>query len=135
MIGLIAAAALWFMPYDWKSNPDARFKVEAAQLARDHSYFWLDLHLVKSGEEDHSKDKPVWLETSGGEKLEAAAVTFGSRNDEGVTEIWYKFWVPEKDFAGPISLHLNDADLTIRSHSGVPSIEEGQTKVFRTKYW
>ncbi|MBK1883310.1 hypothetical protein JIN85_12860 [Luteolibacter pohnpeiensis] len=134
-IGLIVAAILWFMPYDWKADSAARFKVEATQITRDHSYFWLDVHLVKSGSEPHVKEKPVWLQGKDGEKLDSVGVTFGTDKDGEVSEIWYKFWVPESAFHGPLTLHLNEGELTIRSHADVPSLEEGQIKVYRTKYW
>jgi hypothetical protein len=39
------AAWSWLRPYEWKSDPVARFQIRQARVTRDHSNYWVDVFL------------------------------------------------------------------------------------------
>lgn len=137
LLGLSAVFALgaWFVPYDFTPDPGAKFKISATQLKRDRSNYWLNIHLVRSGNEGHDLMKPVRLVTRDGVKHEPADTTFGGEMGAGTTEIWFKFWLEESDLTAPISLRLNDGSLNVKKSSKVPKIADGAMRTFSNKFW
>lgn len=131
------AAAVWFLPYEWKQDPGARFKIAASQVKRDRSYYWLTLHLKKAGSEEHDLMKPVRLVLSDGRELEPADTTFSYPDEAGPkdTEIWFKFWLEERDLSGPLTLRLNDGTLKVKSSAAVPNIANGTMRTFSNHRW
>ena len=63
LLGLSAvfAAVSWFLPYEWAPDAGARFRIAATQVKRDRSYYWINVHLRKSGQARHDLVKPVRL--------------------------------------------------------------------------
>ncbi len=121
----------WFRPYEWNADPAARCKVTGVQITPDQSYFWLEAHLKVLPDERHDLQKPVFLTTASGSRLEPADTTFGSKDGVGTTDIWLKFWLESKDLAGPVTLHLNDGDLSIKKGSRIPT----KSRHFVTNQW
>lgn len=137
LLGLSAvfAAATWLLPYDFRPDPAARFKIAAVQLKRDRSNYWLNLHLKRAGHEGHDLRKPVRLITPDGTEHEPADTTFAGGMGPGTTEIWFMFWLEEADLKGPISLKLNDGILKVKSSAEIPSIADGAMRTFSTHRW
>jgi hypothetical protein len=129
------AGAVWFLPYEWRPDPGARFKIAAAQLKRDRSYYWLNIHLKKSGGEDHDLRKPVRMVLGDGRELEPADTTFAGEMGPGTTEIWFRFWLEEQDLKGPLTLRLNDGALKVKSSSEPPRIASGAMRTFSNHRW
>lgn len=129
------AAAVWFLPYEWRPDPGARFKISAAQVKRDRSSYWLNLHLKRSGEEEHDLRKPVRMILADGRELEPADTTFAGEMGPGTTAIWFRFWIEEDDLKGPLVLHINDGSLKVKSSTGVPSIASGSMRTFSNHRW
>jgi len=121
----------WFRPYEWNPDPAARCKVEGVQLTQDRAYFWLEVHLIVNPGQTHDLQKPVFLEISTGRKLEPAETTFGGTEGTGTTDIWFKFWLENKDLAGPLTLHLNDGKLSIKANDAVPP----KTRYYVSNHW
>lgn len=134
-VSTLFAAWAWFRPYEWSSDPAARCKVVAALVTRDKDYRWLDIHLKVNSGQEHDMMKPVRLELAGGQTLEAADTTFVGTPEQKTTDIWLKFWLEEKDLAGPVTLHLNDGKLVIKKSSGIPQLGNSVSRNFTTNQW
>jgi hypothetical protein len=134
-ISLVFAGWQWFRPYEWSSAPGARFRIVHSSLKRDHSHVWLDLYLKKSGEADHDLSKPVFLRLADGRELEPADTTLEGDEGEPVRALGFRFWLEEKDLAGPLDLTINDGVLSIRTGNGLPEIKEDGVRFFTTRNW
>ncbi len=120
ILSLAFASWSWFRPYEWSPDPAARCKVEGVQLTQDRTYFWVEVHLVVMPGMTHDLQKPVFLEASTGKKLDPAETTFSGAEGAGTTDVWFKFWMENKDLAGPLTLHLNEGKLSIKANDGIP---------------
>jgi hypothetical protein len=134
-LSLVFAGWQWFRPYEWRSDPAARFRIVRAGLKRDHSYVWLDLYLSKSGAQDHDLAKPVVLRLADGREIEPADTTIEGREGQPTRALGFRFWLEEKDFAGPLSLRLNDGSLGVRSGTGLPALATGDSLLFTSRNW
>jgi len=136
---LLAAAAFaiwtWFRPYQWQPDPGARYVVEAVEVTRDHSDFWVNVHLSRSGGEDHDLEKNLRLETADGTRLDPAETTLSGTAATGVTEIWLRFWLSEDQLGSPLTLHLNDGSLLVKSTRGLPVLKPSGSRVFTSHRW
>ena len=136
VVALTAVAAkVWTVKYDRDPDPKARFVIEAAQVSRDRSYRWVELHLRKSGEADHDLFKPVRLLTTDGTEHEPADTTFSGSPEKGFTDIWLKFWLVEADLKGQLSLLINDGKLQVKTSEGLPSTDDDGKAVFKSADW
>ena len=135
-VALVLVSALaawsWFRPYEWKADPAARFRIQQARITRDHSNYWVDVFLKGA---DHDLQKRVFLETADGRSLDPADTTLSGDEGKGITDLWFRFWLDEHDFSGPLKLHLNDGALLLRSSSGAPALESGESKILMTNSW
>ena len=129
------AAWTWLRPYAWQADPAARCKVVAAQVKKDQSFFWLDVHLKMLPGESHDLMKPVRLVTSQGRELEPADTTLAGADGKGTTELWFKFWLESADLEGPLKLRINDGSLVIKSSSGMPGLGSSGSEFFATHRW
>jgi hypothetical protein len=134
-ICLIYGAWVWLRPYEWNADPAARFKIVGAQVTQDRSYFWLDVHLKKSGEDPHDLKKPVRLRTAEGVEHEPAKTDFAGNPLSGTSDIWFRFWLEEKDLRGTLSLKLNDGALSVKSSTGLPKIGLSGARAFHSTRW
>ncbi|MEX1049399.1 MAG: hypothetical protein WED15_07715 [Akkermansiaceae bacterium] len=128
------AAWGWLRPYAWREDPAARAKVAGVLVTRDQSYFWVEAHLKMNPGEEHDLRQAVFLETPGG-KLDPADTTFGGREGEGTTDLWFKFWLDERQASGPLALHLNEGVLSIRTRQQLPALEGSSSRYFTTNQW
>ncbi len=138
---LVAAGWLWVRPYQWRIS-DSPIRIETARLTRDHSYFWLDLHLrAEAGQAvpdpllllvpDREAVKPAQIDLEGTPATDASEVA-------GLGEIHalsVKFWLEESQLAGPLELQAGSARLKVRSRSGVPAMENDESQTFHTHRW
>lgn len=136
LLPAIAFAAWgWLRPYAWRADPAARAKVAGVLVTRDQSYFWLEAHLKMNPGEEHDLRQAVLLETPAG-KLAPADTTFGgSGGGKGTTELWFKFWLNEQQASGPLTLHLNEGTLSIRTRLGPPALGAGSSRYFNINSW
>lgn len=136
LLGLSAvfSVAAWLLPYEWNPDPAAGFKIAATQVKRDRSYLWVTVHLKKSGDAELDLMKPVRL-IEGNVEHEPADTTLGGMAGEGTSEVWYKFWLEDKQLAGPLHLKINDGKLLVKSSKGVPGIADGMMKTFSNHRW
>lgn len=137
LLGITTAFAgwTWLRPYAWQAVPAARCKVVGAQVKKDQSFFWLDVHLKLLPAQSHDLMKPVRLVTSQGRELEPADTTMGGIQGKGTTELWFKFWLDSADLQGPLKLRINDGVLVIRSGSGIPALGSSGAEYFTTHRW
>ena len=135
LVSTAFAAWGWFRPYAWRSDSAARCKIAEVLVTRDHSYFWLDVHLKVTPGMVHDLRKPVFLQNSAGKAFEPADTTLSGDDGRSTSEIWFKFWLDTPDFGGPLSLHLNDGTLVIRSGSGAPPLGNSAFRNFTTTEW
>jgi hypothetical protein len=134
-LSLAFAGWQWFRPYDWSSEPGARFQIAHCSLKRDHSFVWVDLYLKKSGDTPHDLSKPVLLRLADGRELEAADTTLEGDEGQPVRALGLRFWIEGKDLAGPLDLKLNDGSLRVRTGTGLPELTEGEARFFTTCNW
>lgn len=136
---LVASATFavwtWTRPYQWRPDEDARAKIVAAGLQRDHSFHWLDLRLKIRPGLEHDLRKPVFLETPGRARIEPADTTLAGDENRPIDEIFLRFWLEEGDLDGPITLHLNDGSLSVRTGSGEPRMHRDGRANFNTRRW
>ena len=129
------AAWSWMRPYSWRADPAARCTVTETLVTRDHSFFWVDVHLKVNPDMTHDLRKPVRLESAAGKKFEPADTTLVGTPGQGTTEIWFKFWLESADLQGPLTLHLNDGKLMVKSRDGVPDLGSSTYRNFTTNHW
>lgn|GEM_PF-668241 len=134
-LSVLFAAAAFILPYEWSPDPGARFKIAAVQAKRDRSYYWITVHLKKTGEENHDIMKPVRLQLGSLKALEPADITFQGNAEAGFTEVWYKFWVSESEAFNPFHLKINDGVLTVKTSEGMPPIHDGMMRTFSNPRW
>lgn len=134
-VSVVFAAWQWFRPYDWSPDPAARYHIVHAAVERDHSYLWLNLFLERNGDSPHDLTKPVRLLTADGRELEPADTTLGGDEESGTDALGFRFWLEEKDFAGPLKLRLHDGTLNVRTQSGLPGVNQGTPRYFNTCNW
>ncbi len=131
----VFAAWAWLRPYEWGADPGARLRVTGAQVIRDHSFYWLDVHLRLNSGEGHDLEKPVRLLTAGGRELEPADTTLSGSAEMPVSELWLRFWLEEQDLEGNLDLRLNDGKLAIRRGNGLPRLGNSGRRYFTSSRW
>ena len=129
------AVNLWTGKYDGDPDPRAGFRIEASSLKRDGTYAWLEIHLRKSGEEEHDMLKPVFLVTADGTEHEPADTTFAGAPGKGFTDIWFKFWLESDDLDGEIDLRMNGGTLRVKTNEGAPATDKDGNAVMRSADW
>lgn len=129
------AVKLWTGKYDGGSDPRARYRIEASSLKRDGTYVWLEIHLRKSGEQEHDMLKPVRLVTADGTEHEPADTTFAGAPGNGFTDIWFKFWLENDDLEGKIDLRMNGGRLRVKTKEGAPATDKDGKAVMRSADW
>ncbi len=129
------AAWSWLRPYAWHPDSAARCKVLETLVTRDRAFFWVDVHLKMNPGMTHDLQKPVFLQTAAGTKLEPADTTFGGNDGQSAAEIWLKFWLEPADLAGPLALHLNDGKLLVKANQGIPELGTSTYRNFTTNQW
>lgn len=125
----------WTRPYAWRPDPAANCRIVAAAVERDHSYRWLELRLKVRSDAEHDLRKPVFLETAARPRVEPADTTISGDADKPIDEVFLKFWLEPGDLAGPITLHLNDGTLSVRTGSGEPRFGSDRRAHFSTRRW
>jgi hypothetical protein len=129
------AVKIWMGKYDSDPDPRARYRIEAARLESDRSYTWLEIHLRKSGEEDHDMLQPVLLLTSDGKEHEPADTTFAGGPEKGFTDIWFKFWLEGAETEGEIGLRMNGGTLRVKTNAGAPTFDKEGKAVMKSADW
>lgn len=129
------AAWVWFRPYSWTSDPAAGCKIEGVQLKRDQSYYWVTVHLTVNPGMTHDLQKNVYLKIAQGATFEPADSTFVNEKNQPVSEIWFKFWLDSESLKSPLTLHLNDGALVIKSTEGIPALEDTGALNFMSSNW
>ena len=129
------AAWVWSAEYDSDTDPKARFQIEAAQLTKDRSDAWLEIHLKKNGKADHDFRKQVRLVTADGVEHMPADNTFAGSPEKGFTDIWFKFWLGERDLKGEMNLLINDGKLRVKTNQGAPEWDSDGKIVFKSSAW
>lgn len=136
---LVASAAFavwsWMRPYEWGADPEARAKIVAVSLQRDHSYHWLDVRLKIRPGMEHDLQIPVYLKTAARPRVEAADTTLAGDVDRPIDELFLRFWLESGDLDGPINLHLNDGTLSVRNGNGEPKMGNDGRSHFQTRNW
>jgi hypothetical protein len=135
LVAALFAGAPFLLPYEWKSDPEARFKIAATQVKRDRDYYWINVHLKKSGELPHDLMKPVRLIPGSLDAIEPADMTFGGSPETGTAEMWVKFWVPAESTSGPLYLKINDGQLNVKTSKAMPSIGDSMMRTFTNPRW
>ncbi|MBC7980619.1 MAG: hypothetical protein H7Y36_08675 [Armatimonadetes bacterium] len=129
------AALIWSKNYDKQPDPKARFTIRSVQVKRDQSFYWLDIHLKKSGPQAHDMRRQVRLIDAVGQKHEPADTTFAGSPETGFTDIWYKFWLEKQDLESSLTLRINDGLLRVKTNQGMPEIGKHKAAVFNSSDW
>lgn len=137
LVVLTTAVAAWVWSAEYVSDPDpkARFRIEGVQLTKDRANAWLEIHLKKNGKGDHDFRKKVRLVTADGTEHDPADNTFSGSPEAGFTDIWFKFWLEEKDLDGAIVLQINGGKLRVKTNQGAPEWKSSGKAVFRSSDW
>jgi hypothetical protein len=124
-----------FRPYAWNPDPAARCQVLGVEVKRDRSFCWLEAHLKVIPGQNHDMEKPVRLVVSGGRQIEPADTTMEGETGGPVDKLWFKFWLDAADMDGPLALRINDGSLSIKAGQGMPTLNDGETRLFTTHHW
>lgn len=135
MIAAAFAAWSWLRPYAWNPDKKARTKIVSTLLTADASYYWLTVHLKVQPGEEHDLRKPVRLETAAGKSHEPADTTFGGENPLKPSALWIKFWLEKPDLTGPLRLRINDGELSVRTGTVAPDLNDTDFKNFTSNNW
>jgi hypothetical protein len=133
-ISLVFASWTWMRPYEWSRDAGARYKIVHASVEPDHSFFWLRLYLKQAGPESHDLMKPVALILADGREIEPAGTDLEGDEAHPNAGIGFRFWLEEKDLAGPLRLKLNDGTLAVRKESGPLPVTDS-IRYFNTANW
>lgn len=125
----------WFRPYAWEPEAAARGEILETLVTRDQSFFWVNVHLKVTPGLTHDLQKNVYLKTSQGVQLEPADTTLVGKDGQPISEIWLKFWLESSQMEGPLTLHLNDGKLSIKSSRGIPDLGDSNYRNFVTNHW
>jgi hypothetical protein len=135
LVSTAFAAWSWFRPYSWNPGSAARCEVVETLVTRDHSYFWVNVHLKVNPGQTHDLQQPVRLETARGTLLAPADTTLVGNDAQATSEIWLKFWLEAADLDGKLTLHLNGGKLPVKSDPGVPDLGNSNYRNFTTQHW
>ena len=105
------------------------------QVKQDRSNYWVNVHLEMDQGEEYDLMKRVRMITSGDRRIEPADTTLGGSEEEGTTDLWFKFWLEKEDMDGPLDLEINGGVLSIRLNQGEPDVGNSGTKYFVTNQW
>lgn len=129
--------AAWqnFRPYQWGAPEAALYRIDYAEAKPDGNFWWVNLRLSRSGDQNHDFMKPTRLVTASGRELEPAdTATEGTYTEAAITGMFLRFWVETGDMTGPLDLKLNDGKLSVRTGTGLPETG-GAAKIHRTNNW
>ncbi len=129
------ASWAWIRPYEWGASDEARSQIEGCLVKQDRSNYWINLHLKMHPGKEHDLRLPVRLITGDGRKLEPASTEMSGTDEEGTTDLWFKFWLEQADLDGPLKLKINEGVLSVREGSGVPDMDQSKEKYFVTNQW
>lgn len=139
LVCLLAASAFaawsWFRPYEWHPDPTAHCAIEETLLTPDSSFFWVNVHVKLHPGASLDMTKPVLLHTASGKSHTPADITFAGPDGQAPTEIWFKFWLDSPDLTGPLTLRVNDGQLTVKSTSTIPDLGNDAYRNFTTDRW
>ncbi len=138
MVGLLISAAFagWTLlrPYDFHPDPEARCEILETAINRDHSYYWLNVHVKINPGMQHDLRIPVVLVTATGAKQPADTTLVGA-DPLRPEEIWFKFWLESADLAGPVSLKINGGNLSVKTLSSAPELGSSNLRNFKNNHW
>jgi hypothetical protein len=135
LVVIAAGVGWWVGKYERSPDPAARYRLEWVELRRDHSFFWVEARLKRTGEKDHDLRIPVRLKTEAGKRIGPADTALSGAAGQGTTGLHFKFWLEREDLAGPLELELNGGHLKLRTGSGIPELGTGASKMFRSNRW
>lgn len=139
LVALVISAAFaawaWLRPYAWRPDAAARGKVVETLVTRDVAFYWVNVHVKVTPGLFHDLEKPVALETGDGRRFSPADTTMGGGDIKNPEDIWFRFWLDREVLSGPLTLHVNDGSLVIKSTTGIPEIEDGRYRNFTTHRW
>jgi hypothetical protein len=139
LVGLLIASCYaawnWWRPYDWHPDAGARYRIVGVLVTRDHDSHWVEVHLKRAGAIGHDLTKPVRLVLASGRELEPANTRLGGGPDQGMTELWFKFWLDPGELAGPLRLRLNEAELRVKTTSREPALGLSGWRYYNSTHW
>ncbi len=135
LVSAAFAAWTWLRPYAWHQDSTARCKILETLVTRDHSFFWVNIHLKVNPGMTHDLQIPAALVTGSGVKHPPADTTFVGNQPLAPEEIWYKFWLEPADLAGPLTLEINGGKLLVKSLSNIPDLDPSSSHNFTTHHW
>lgn len=134
VVSVLFAGWQWLRPYEWSPDSGADHHVTRCLVERSHSNYWLRIFLKSNEGEEIDFMKPLQLVTADG-RTHAIAELDREGSERAIDTIVLRFWLEEKDFAGPLSLQVNDGKLSIRSGDTSPRMADGAFRVFNSTRW
>ncbi len=125
----------WLRPYEWNPDPRAKAEIVGVELKRDHSYYWLTVHVRAESGASLDVSRPVRLVVRREGDLQPADTRLEGSPESGFREAWFKFWLESDEVSGPLKLGLPDGSLSVKSTGKDPAIKHGKTRHFTTHRW
>jgi hypothetical protein len=125
----------WLRPYEWSPDPEAKAEILGVELCRDHSYYWLTVHVRAREGASLDLSRPARLVVGKEGEVQVADTRLEGSPESGFGEAWFQFWLESGQVSGPLKLGLPKGTLSVKSSGGVPDLENGETRYFSTHRW
>jgi len=135
VFALAFAAWGWLRPYDLDPDPKARAEIVGVELRRDHSFYWLTVHVRARGGESLDISRPARLVVRRERDLQPADTRLKGVPESGIREAWFQFWLESGDVSGPLKMDLREGALLVKSGEEMPDLQHGETRRFTTHRW
>ena len=129
------AAWTWLRPYEWGPDPKAKAEIVGVELRRDHSYYWLTVHVRAKGDEPLDLSVPTRLVVRKEGDVQPADTRVGGAPESGFREAWFQFWLESGQVSGPLTLGLQGGSLSVKSSGEMPKLANGTSRHYTTHRW
>jgi hypothetical protein len=135
VLAVAFAAWSWLRPYEWSPDPRVRAEIVGVELRRDHSFYWLTVHVRAKGGGALDLSRPARLVVRKEGDLQPADTRLVGAPESGVRDAWFQFWLESKDVSGPLKLDLPGGTLLVKSSGEMPDLPNGKTRHYSTNHW
>lgn len=125
----------WLRPYEWNPDPAAKAEIVGVELRRDHSYYWLTVHVRAKGGASLNLSRPARLVVRKEVDLPLADTRLKGDAESGFREAWFQFWLESNHVSGPLRLGLQDGSLSVKSSGEMPDLSHGKARHYTTQRW
>lgn len=129
------AAWSWLRPYESGADPQAKVEIVGVELRRDHSFYWLTVHVRAKKGASLDLSRPARLSVRKEGDVQVADTRLEGSAESGFREAWFQFWLDSGQVSGPLKLDLPGGILSVKSGGDMPELENGKIRHYPTHNW